>query len=92
MPALEHAHGGEEADAGAQGRAADLELAGEFALGRKAIAGVQRPAGDECAYVVYDLESELTVAAWFFAYLLLCAPWHSVVPSFNADLKCIRDS
>ena len=74
VAALEHAHGGEEADAGAQGGAADLELAGEFALGRQAVAGVQRSAGDEAAHVVDDLQGELAVAAWIFACLFLsCA-------------------
>jgi hypothetical protein len=39
MTTLEHAHGGEEADAGAQRRAADLQFSGEFTLGWEAIAG-----------------------------------------------------
>ena len=63
VAALEHAHGGEEADAGAQGGAADLEFAGEFALGREAVAGVELAAGDEGAHVVDDLQGELAVAA-----------------------------
>ena len=84
VTALEHAHGGEEADAGAQRGAADLQLAGQLALGWKAVAGAQRSAGDEAAHVVDDLQGELAVAAWIFAGLFLCAPWHSVVPSFSA--------
>ena len=67
VAALEHAHGGEEADAGAQAGAADLQLAGEFALGRQAVAGVELSAGDEGANVVDDLHGELAVAAWIFA-------------------------
>jgi hypothetical protein len=55
VPALEHAHGGEEADAGAQGGAADLQFAGELALGREAIAGAKRSAGNKAAHVVDDL-------------------------------------
>ncbi len=94
VAALEHAHGGEEADAGAEGRAADLELAGEFALGREAVAGLERAAGDEAAHVVDDLHGELAVAAWLFAGLLLCAPWHSAGadPSALHFGECISDS
>ena len=62
MAALEDAHGGEEADAGAEAGAADLELAGEFALRRKAVAGVNLTAADEGANVLDDLHGELAVA------------------------------
>ena len=62
VAALEDAHGGEEADAGAEAGAADLELAGEFALGREAVAGVDLAAGDEGADVLDDLHGELAVA------------------------------
>jgi hypothetical protein len=67
VTALEHAHRGEEADAGAQGRAANLQFAGEFTLGWEAIAGAECSAGNEGANMVDDLEGELTVAAWIFA-------------------------
>jgi hypothetical protein len=92
VPALKHAHGGEKANAGAERRPTDLQFAREFALRRKAIAGAECSAGDEAAYMVYDLEGKLTVAAWFFACLLFCAPWHCVVPSFNAAAGCSNDS
>ena len=62
VAALEDAHGGEEADAGAEAGAADLELAGEFALGREAVAGADLAAGDEGADVLDDLHGELAVA------------------------------
>ena len=64
VTALEDAHGGEEADAGAEAGAADLELAGEFALGREAVAGVDLAAGDEGADVLDDLHGELAVAGY----------------------------
>ncbi len=62
VAALEHAHGGEEADAGAEGGAADLQLAGEFAFGRKPVAGVHLAGGDQAADVLDDLQGELAVA------------------------------
>ena len=61
VTAFEDAHGGEEADAGAEAGAADLELAGEFALGRETVAGVYLAAGDEGADVLDDLHGELAV-------------------------------
>ena len=62
VAALEDAHGGEEADAGAEAGAADLELAGELALGREAVAGVDFAGADEGANVLDDLHGELAVA------------------------------
>ena len=84
VAALEHAHGGEEADAGAQRGAADLELAGEFALGWETIAGMEGPAGDEGAHVVDDLHGELTVAVAGLVRRRLDAPRSFAVPSWIA--------
>src|SRR5206468_12930538 len=61
VAAFEHTHGGEEADSGAEAGAADLELAGEFALGREAVAWFHITGGDERAYVLDDLHGELAV-------------------------------
>ena len=58
-------------DAGAQRGAGDFEFAGEFALGRQAIAGAQGTGGDEAADVFDDLEGELAMAARLFAGFLL---------------------
>ena len=70
VAAFEDAHGGEEADAGAEAGAADLELAGELALGWKAVAGVDLAAADEGANVLDDLHGELAVpgdlVVWLF--------------------------
>jgi len=63
VAALEDAHGGEEADAGAKAGAADLELAGEVAFGRETVAGLDLALGDEGADVLDDLEGELAVAS-----------------------------
>ena len=43
--------------------AADLELAGELAFGREAVAGVELAGGDQGAHMVDDLHGELAVAA-----------------------------
>ncbi len=86
VAALEDAHGGEETDAGAKTGAADLELAGEFALGRKAVARVDLPAADEGADVLDDLHGELAVAGdlvvWVFD-LFFHAQWSSLLPKFE---------
>ena len=63
MTAFEHAHGGEEADAGTERGSADVEAAGEFTLRREAISGFKDAGGDEGANVVDDLHGELTVSA-----------------------------
>ena len=62
VAAFEDAHGREEADAGAKAGTADLELPGEFALGRKPVAWVDLTAADEGANVLDDLHGELAVA------------------------------
>ena len=69
MTAFEDAHGGEEADTGAKAGAADLELAGEFALGGESVAGFDFAGGDEGAYVLDDLHGELAVAGDFVVHL-----------------------
>jgi hypothetical protein len=66
VAALEDAHGGEEADAGAEGGAADLELAGELALGGKTVSGFDLACTDEAAYMLYDLHGEVTMGGCFF--------------------------
>jgi hypothetical protein len=70
VAALEDAHGREEADAGAEAGAADLEFAGEFTLGWEAVAGVDLAAADERANVLDDLHGERAVAGdlvlWVF--------------------------
>jgi hypothetical protein len=61
VAALENSHGGEEADSGAKARAADLKLAGEFALRGEAVAWSDLTGGDQGADVLDDLHGELTV-------------------------------
>lgn len=61
MAAFKDAHGGEKADTGAQAGAADLELARQLALGRKAVSGFDLARGDEGPDVVDDLHGELAV-------------------------------
>jgi hypothetical protein len=61
VAALKDTHGREEADAGAKAGAADLELAGEFALGREAVAWFDLSGGDEGANVFDDLHGELAM-------------------------------
>jgi hypothetical protein len=70
VAAFEDSHGGEEADAGAKAGTADLELAGELALGWETVAGVDFSAADERANVVDDLHGELTVAGDLVKLLL----------------------
>jgi hypothetical protein len=62
VAAFEDAHGGEEADAGAEAGTADLELAGEVSLGWEAVAGMNLSPADERADVLYNLHGELAVA------------------------------
>jgi hypothetical protein len=62
VAAFEDAHRGEEADAGAEAGAADLELAGEFAFGGETVAGVDLAAADKRANVLDDLHGELAMA------------------------------
>jgi hypothetical protein len=64
VAALEDTHGGEEAYSGAEAGAADLESAGEFALGRKAVAWFDLTGGDEGADVLDDLHGELAVRGY----------------------------
>jgi len=64
VAALEDSHGGEEADAGAQAGAADLEFAGELTLGWKAVAWFDLTGGNEGADVLYDLHGELAVRGY----------------------------
>ncbi len=92
MTALEHAHGGEKADAGAERGAADLELDGQLALGWKAVARAQRSAGDERAHVVDDLHGELAVAVRVLACLLPGGLYGSVVVNFAPHLGGLNDS
>jgi hypothetical protein len=70
MSALEDSHGREETDPGAETGAADLEFAGELALWRKAVAGMDLTAADEGANVFDDLHGELAVTSnlvlWLF--------------------------
>jgi hypothetical protein len=70
VAALEDAHGGEEADAGAEAGTADLELASEFAFGRETVAGMDLAAADEGANMLDDLHGERAVASdlvlWVF--------------------------
>jgi len=61
VAALEDAHGGEEADSGAEAGTADLELAGELALGGKTVSGFDLAGGDEGTDVFDDLHGELAV-------------------------------
>jgi hypothetical protein len=61
VAALEHSHGGEEADSGAKAGTADLELACQFAFRRKAIAGFDLSRGDEGANMFDDLHGQLAV-------------------------------
>jgi ABC-type sugar transport system permease subunit len=63
VAALEDAHGGEEADAGAEAGAADLKLAGEITFGRESIAGLDLAIADEGSDVFDDLHGELAVAS-----------------------------
>ena len=63
VTALEDAHGGEEADAGAEAGTADLELAGEITLGRETVARLDLTFGDEGTDVFDDLHGELAVAS-----------------------------
>jgi hypothetical protein len=65
VAAFEDAHGGEEADAGAEAGTADLELAGEVALGRETVAGMDLSPADERADMFYDLHGEQAVAVSF---------------------------
>jgi len=69
VAAFKDSHGGEKADAGAETGAADLELAGELALGRETVAGFDFTGGDESAYVLDDLHGELAVAGDFVVHL-----------------------
>ena len=62
MAAFEYAHCGEEADAGTEAGAADLELSGEFAFGGRRSPGWTSPLADEGANVLDDLHGELAVA------------------------------
>lgn len=70
MATLEDSHRGEEANAGAEAGAADLELAGELALGRKTVARADLTAADEGANMLDDLHGELAVTGdlvvWLF--------------------------
>jgi hypothetical protein len=70
MAALEHAHGREKTDARAQTGAADLQFAGELALGRKTVARMHLPTADEGANVLNNLHGERAVARdlvlWLF--------------------------
>ncbi len=61
VAALEDAHGGEEADAGTEAGAADLEFACQFALGWEAVARLYLAFSDERANVFDDLHGELAV-------------------------------
>jgi hypothetical protein len=61
VAAFEHAHGGEEADSGAEAGTADLEFACQFAFRRKAIAGFDLSGGDEGANMFDDLHGQLAV-------------------------------
>jgi hypothetical protein len=61
VTALEHAHGGEEADSGAEAGTADLELAGQLTLGGETVARFDLSGGDEGANVFDDLHGELAV-------------------------------
>jgi hypothetical protein len=70
VAAFENTHCGEKTNAGAEAGTADLELAGEFAFGGEAVAGVDFAAADEGANVLDDLHGELAVASdlvlWLF--------------------------
>jgi hypothetical protein len=69
VAAFEDSHCGEEADAGAEAGAADLELAGELAFGRETIAGVNLAFADEGSDVLDDLHGELAVAGYLVKLL-----------------------
>ena len=56
---LHDAHGGEIADAGAEAGAADLEVAGELALGREFVAGLERATFNQGANVVDHLHGSV---------------------------------
>jgi hypothetical protein len=63
VAAFEDTHGGEEADAGAETGAADLELAGQLTLRGETVAGMNLTAADEGANVFDDLHGELAMAS-----------------------------
>jgi hypothetical protein len=66
VTAFEDSHGREEADAGAEAGAADLEFLSELALWREAVAWFDLSTGDERAYVLNDLHGQLTVSCTIF--------------------------
>jgi hypothetical protein len=78
MAALEDAHGGEEADSGAEAGAADFELAGEFALRRKTVAWFDLTGGDEGADVLDDLHGELAVRGYVVVQFVGSLFFHAV--------------
>jgi hypothetical protein len=63
VAALENTHGGEKTDARAEAGTADLELAGQLALRRQPVAGMDLAAADEGAYVLDDLHGELAMTS-----------------------------
>ena len=61
MADLHHAHGREVSDAGAQAGAADFERAGELALRRNFVAGLQRSILDEGTDVVNHMHRAMGI-------------------------------
>jgi len=64
VTAFEDPHGGKKSNAGTQAGSADLELAGEVTLWRKAIPRANLSRTDKRANVFDDLHGELAVAGY----------------------------
>ena len=61
VAAFEYAHGGKKTDSRTEAGTADLELASQLALGRKAVPGFNLSGGDKGTNVLDDLHRELAV-------------------------------
>jgi len=69
MAALENTHCREKTNARTKTGAADLELARQFTLRRKAVARMHLAAADERANVLNDLHGELAMTRGLVVYL-----------------------